>query len=65
MSYLLEQSGPGFCPLDVIAAVILIAVIAVSVVTAHRHRQEDKALDEELARLLSNSVDDASELVIE
>ena len=49
MSYIIQHTCLGFCWLDLVALIILIAVIAVAFLRRRDMKKEEKDLEEELS----------------
>ena len=51
MAYLLEHTKPGFCWWDLLALLILLAVVIVYLVRRHNLKKEQKDLEDQLSDL--------------
>lgn len=51
MAYILEHTRLGFCLLDIPAVIILVAIIAFFVIKAKKMKDEQKELEEQIAKL--------------
>lgn len=66
MAYLLAHTRLGFCPLDIIAGIILIGIIVFYVYKTMKMKEEQKDLEDQIAKLYANdSMQDVADPVTE
>lgn len=61
MSFIIQHTCLGFCWLDLVALIILIAVIAIAFLRRRDMKKEAKDLEEELSAFYANETVDAAE----